>query len=58
MGYISKPITIDHDRWIVQRVGKHWLLYEAGEGAFAQEFASWDNVVNFVEDEREKENEK
>lgn len=53
MGYISKPITIDHDRWIVQRVGRHWMLYEAGEGAFAQEFSSWDDVVNFVEEERE-----
>ena len=58
MGYISKPITINHDRWIVQRVGKHWMLYEAEEGAFVQDFASWDDVVNFVEDEREKEKSK
>jgi len=58
MGYISKPITIDHDRWIVQRVGKYWMLYRGDGGDFVQDFKSWDALINFVDSEREKENEK
>jgi len=58
---ITKPITIDHDRWYVQRAGKYWLLYNGdgdGNGDFVQEFKSWNALINFVDSEREKENEK
>lgn len=55
MNQISNPITIDHDRWYVQRVGKFWLLYDGISGDFNREFKSWDNLIEFVEAERRKE---
>ncbi len=55
MSRISKPITIDHNRWYVQRAGKFWLLYDGISGDFNREFKSWDDLIEFVEAERGKE---
>lgn len=53
---ITKPITIDHDRWYVQRVGRHWLLYNGpnhGAGP-VKDFTSWEKMIDYVEEERRK----
>lgn len=53
---ISRPITIDHDRWYVQRAGKYWLLYNGPDhgSGHVKDFASWAKMIDYIENERVK----
>lgn len=52
---ITRVITVDHDRWFVQRAGRYWLLYNGpkNEGDYVNEFKSRDALVDYVIEQRE-----
>lgn len=54
---ISRVITVDHNRWFVQRSGRYWLLYNGPKngGDYVNEFNSWDALVDYVIEQREVE---
>ena len=52
---ITKPITIDHDRWYVQKAGRYWLLYNGADygSDYIKSFNSWDKLIDYVCRQRE-----
>ena len=54
--YITKPVMVYSQRWKTQKCGNFWLLYDMdNDGDFADEFSSFDKMIEFIEDkEKEK----
>ena len=56
MEYITKPVMVYSQRWMVQQCGDFLELYGMdNNGDFADEFTSFDKMLKFIEDkEKEK----